>query len=196
MVILLALLFLASDGEPPVADRVARARADCDKGKGVACEYLGDAYRLGRDGLTENKVTAAGFYRRACEREQGIACANVAHLLSTGDGVAQNTAEAGPLYRRAVELLGTACSKGQALECSVLASCYEHGQGVDKSLATSATMNEKACLGGIATACMRLGDMYYTGEGVSEDYDKGSAFYKRACDGGISVACHPPQRTR
>ena len=91
---------------------------------------------------------------------------------------------------RTVSGCQTACHyEGSATSCLILATMYEHGEGVRRDYIRACTYYQKACNDGLAPGCHGLGMMYQRGRGVKTDLQKARTFYKKACDRGYKKAC-------
>lgn len=94
-------------------------------------------------------------------------------------------------HQKALTYYRKACSGGNALACSNLASLYDTGTDTipqDKLMASELYM--VGCSGGDVFACNNLGYMYANGLGVKKDYFKSLQYYKFACDAGSSLGCY------
>ncbi|MDE6885855.1 MAG: sel1 repeat family protein [Helicobacteraceae bacterium] len=128
---------------------------------------------------------AFNLFSKACD-EMGDAdgCLGVGLMYMYAVGTNGDHAKALKYYKRA-------CSGGNALACSNLASIYDNGTDIipqDKLMASELYM--VGCNGGDVFACNNLGYMYANGIGVKKDYFKSLQYYKFACDAGSSLGCY------
>ncbi len=90
----------------------------CDEGEEDACvracDLLNDPVRCLRVGVLSSKGAkdlqrAAAFYRKACDYGHPLGCREIATMYRDGVGVPRDPDRAGELFRRADQLLRTAC---------------------------------------------------------------------------------------
>ena len=87
---------------------------------------MGVCYERGdgcRDGVAEDDVEAAKWYRKAAEQNFAAAQYNLGVCYDRGEGVAEDHAEAAKWYRKAAE-------QNDADAQYNLVICYERGEGV------------------------------------------------------------------
>ena len=93
----------------------------------------------------------------------------------TGQGVAQDDAEAARWYRKAAD-------QGHATAQFNLGVMYDEGRGVAQDDAEAVRWYRKAAEQGDARAQRNLGSMYETGRGVPKDEEEASRWYRAAGD--------------
>ena len=91
---------------------------------------------------------------------------SLAHMYSTGKGVAQSVARAFAFCKRAAD---TGDAKGQYN----LGVMYEQGEGVTQDKAKAATLYGKASGQGFAKAGYNLGLLHYKGQGMPKNTAEG-----------------------
>jgi TPR repeat protein len=89
----------------------------------------------------------------------------------------------------AERLYQTACERGEASACSVLALMFETGERVSRDLERAAELYGRACELDDMEACTILGSMYHRGEGVTRDLARAVSLHERSCDGGEPIGC-------
>lgn len=132
-----------------------------------------------------NYTEAFSLFTKACNEEGDTdGCLGVGLMYMYAIGTNGD-------HKKAMEYYKKACSGGNALACSNLASIYDNGSGnipQDKIMASELYM--VGCNGGDVFACNNLGYMYANGIGVEKDYFKSLQYYKFACDMGSSLGCY------
>ncbi|WP_299397582.1 tetratricopeptide repeat protein [Pelagibius sp.] len=84
----------------------------CDGGEAAACHRLGTMYDFAQ-GVDEDLVLAAAYYRHACDGGHAAGCYGLAVKLQLGEGVARDPVQADALIRKA-------CDGGLAIACDSL----------------------------------------------------------------------------
>ena len=118
----------------------------------------------------------AAHGNREAQRVVGI-------CYSTGDGVAQNYAEALKWYRKAGK-------QGDAGAECLLGLAYANGLGVEKDEAEAVTWYRKSAAKGEREGQLQLGLCLCKGEGVAEDSAVGLEWLKKAAEQGDAYAQH------
>ena len=115
--------------------------------------------------------------------EQGNAEAqfSLGVAYDTGQGVAQDSAEAARWYRLAAD-------HGHAEAQFNLGVMYDEGKGVPQDYAEAAQWFRLAADHGHAEAQFNLGVMYDEGKGVPQDYAEAARWYQLAADRGFTEA--------
>ncbi len=98
-----------AEGDPVLVTDLEKA---CDGGEAAACHRLGAMYDYAQ-GVDEDLVLAADYYRRACDGGHAAGCYGLAVKLQLGEGVARDQGRADALIRRA-------CDGGLAIACDNL----------------------------------------------------------------------------
>ncbi|HSA33451.1 MAG TPA: hypothetical protein P5077_06975 [bacterium] len=109
----------------------------CDDKSPVSC--LIAAHYAERD----RPAVATALYLTACRGGIGTACEKVATMTAGKDD------------KTTVEANWNACAWGVAHSCLTLGGFVETGKGIERSLALTAKLYEKACSGGLQDACER-----------------------------------------
>eukprot|EP00667_Euglena_gracilis_P013257 EG_transcript_13666 len=99
----------------------------------------------------------------------------------TGEGVAQDLAEAVRLFRMAT---GKSYPPAQA----ALGVCYDNGQGVTQDKKEAVRWYRRAAEAGNDDGQNNLGDCYRDGQGVAQDYKEAMRWYRRAAEAGHAAA--------
>ena len=84
----------------------------CDAGEAAACHRLGAMYDFAQ-GVDEDLVLAADYYRRACDGDHAAGCYGLAVKVQLGEGVERDPDRADALIRQA-------CDSGLAIACDSL----------------------------------------------------------------------------
>jgi hypothetical protein len=93
------------------------------------------------DGVEQDFVEAAGWYKIAAERGSARAQHNLALMYENGEGVPQDVAEAARWYRQAAD-------QGSAASQNNLAALYEYGEGVPQDGNIALDLYRQAARGG------------------------------------------------
>lgn len=157
--------------------------AVCD-GEPKDCVALGTQYLTGEGALTQDHKKAARLFEMGCDGGNATGCHNLAVMVDTGQGVAQNSG-------RAVELFERACKAGNSADCAVAGNRYLTGSsGAIQDQRRARTLFTSACEGGDPVGCGNLATMYYHGAaGLSEDKAKAVQLFMKACLGDDRAAC-------
>eukprot|EP00729_Bicosta_minor_P007498 gene7498-biopygen19921 len=131
----------------------------------LAQYILGIMYCTG-EGVEQDDVEAAKWYRMAAEAGIATAQNNLGSMYCNGEGVEQDHVEAAKWYRMAAEA-------GHAKAQYNLGAMYDNGEGVEKDHVEAAKWYRKAAEAGDADAQCNLGAMYCNGTGVEQDVVKG-----------------------
>lgn len=102
-------------GEGIERDPIAAAglfRRSCVGGQVGACVQGGLLYRDGEEGLPRNGETAAFLLELGCDAGSAVSCGYLGEILLKGIGVSVDA-------DRGKELLGRACSEGDAAACAI-----------------------------------------------------------------------------
>ena len=151
-----------------------------ENGHAYAQTLLGSLYQNG-EGVVQDYVEAARWYRLAAE--QGIAGAqsNLGIMYHQGQGVLQDYAEAARWYRLAAE-------QGVAEAQFNLGFGYYQGIGVIQDYEEAVRWYRLAAEQGNARAQLNLGLMYTLGNGVIQDYSTAHMWFNIAARNGDSDA--------
>lgn len=160
----------------------------CATQSAAACEELGDRVRFEKpkpamgdtQASKENgAVRAAALYLQACEGGRPTACAQLAAMLQTGEGVGVDLEQAGNFYDRAC--------KGKVKLACVSLGVLLASQG--RRLKDARSLLEQGCNAKHAPACAYLATLYYEGSGGPQDIDRAVELLGRACDSNLMEAC-------
>ncbi|MCY4346502.1 MAG: protein kinase [Aestuariivita sp.] len=142
--------------------------------------YMGVNYELG-DGVPQDLLEAARWYRLAAEQGSRAAQFNLGNLYRIGRGVDQDATAAARWFRLAAE-------QGLAGAQTSLGVLYERGQGVAEDAVEAARWYRLAAEQGYARAQSALGFLYYSGRGVAEDAVEAARLFRLAAEQGNAVA--------
>eukprot|EP00729_Bicosta_minor_P032464 gene32464-biopygen20866 len=142
-----------------------------------AAQYsLGVMYDTG-EGVKQDHVEAAKWYRKSAEAGNAHAQNNFGNMHDTGKGVEQDHVEAAKWFRKAAEA-------GLAVAQNNLGNRYLNGRGVAPDHVEAVKWYRKAAEAGHATAQNNLGIMYRNGAGVEQDYVKAAKWYRKSAEAG------------
>lgn len=145
----------------------AECKAQCDKGHAGSCNSLA-RLTMGAD-----PKAAIALFDKACQGDEGAACAALAAELLSGKNTTADAAKAKSTAERA-------CDLGTAEGCTVL------GRTLGEDAAAAQAAFTKACEGGDPKGCAEAGKTV-----IATDATKGLKFHERACHGGVSDSCIP-----
>lgn len=157
----------------------ARANLDFNSQDPAKQLEIGYSYFTGTNGLPNNRVEAAKWFRKAAEKGDLRAINILGVLHVSGIGVPQNTVEAVRLFRR------TAAS-GDASGMFLLGAAYITGDGVEQNPVEGARWIRKAAELGNAYAMEKLGLLYQLGQGVPQDNEQARMWYRRSVQNGVN----------
>ena len=146
------------------------------KGHAPSQSRLGFVHEQGRD-----FAAAAGWYRKAADRDDEMGLCNLAVLLLQGRGVAKDPAQG-------IALLTKAVAQGSAFAMYRLAVCYQEGEGVPQDYARCVEWYTRSAEQGYPVAINNLADKYEHGLGVERDLAKAFELYSVAADKNIVAA--------
>lgn len=158
----------------------AITRVKAENGEANAQLVLGYYYATSL-GVTEDKVEAVKWYRKAADQNLAAAQYNLATCYDDGQGVDQDRIEAVKWYRKAAE-------QNMAEAQFNLGSCYKHGDGVTQSLIESVKWYRKSAEQKYARAQFNLGVACIRGEGVEQDDVEGYKWIYLASKQGFEAA--------
>jgi len=179
----------------PAVHRPRHGRAALEqssrKRAAASCTSLGWLYDHPRGRIERDDARAAEFFRRGCDGNDVLGCANLGVMYEYGRGVQKDEARAAMLYRRA-------CDEGNAQGCTNLGVMYDRGSGgVTKDEARAVALYRRGCDGGHAHGCANLGIMYEFGlGGLTTNADRAAGLYRDACDRGNTSGCANLKRLR
>lgn len=137
-----------------------------------AQENLAEMY-YGGQGVPQDSVQAATWYRKAAEQGLAQAQFNLGEMYYGGQGVPQDYAQAAIWHRKAAE-------QGLAPAQRRLGFMYEYGQGVPQDYAQALIWYRNAAEQGEALAEVNLARMYVLGEGVRTNFVAAYALFNLA----------------
>jgi TPR repeat protein len=126
-----------------------------EQGYAKAQLNLGSIYFRGQ-GVAQNEVEAAWWYRKAAEQEHAGAQYNLGVMHENGRGVAKSNVEAVQWYRKSAE-------QRDAVAQFILGNTYYKGKGVAQSDAEAVRWWRKAAEQGEACAQCNLGMLLFDG---------------------------------
>ncbi|MDB4986631.1 MAG: hypothetical protein JWN04_1809 [Myxococcaceae bacterium] len=120
---------------------------------------------------------------RECKSGDFAVCRSLALQYEDGDEVAQDSARAGVLMKRA-------CDGGDMPACTLMGLAYVLGRlGFTPDDQQAVSYLRRACDGGDAHGCGSLGNAYRYGRGVPMDVSEAESYWRTACDGGDDLSC-------
>jgi len=179
--ILVAALMLGFAPSPLKAQLLEERVAACDRGSTGACRDAGAQLEQ----RAEYEL-AAGYYLRACDGREGVACANLARLVARG---VTPPPFGSPDPSRAAALYQAACDYEYAPGCTVLGTWLERGFPISADMTRSLGVYRRGCDLGDPEACRRLGVAYERGSGVVPNTGTAAQYYSRGCDGVDQASC-------
>ncbi|MBL4847728.1 MAG: SEL1-like repeat protein [Planctomycetes bacterium] len=129
------------------------------------------------DWHAERLRESGALFRAAAEQGHTQAMYKLGSMLSTGQGVTQDEAEAAEWYRGAAE-------KGHPQAMANLGLALERGRGVTQDEAEAVEWYRRAAEKGNSGAMVNLGFMLSTGQGVTQDEAEAAEWYRRAAEKG------------
>lgn len=172
----------------------------------IAQFCLGNMYAKG-EGVAENPIQAADWYRQAAERGYPLAQAKLAELYANGCGVPLDYRQAAQWFKLAAEQKDKTpehrlteaneayTTKNYDLALALfqelaqtneenaqfhLGEMYAEGLGIDRDLEQAAQWYRLAAEQGCLAAQVRLGKMYANGLGVKQDYREAAMWLDKA----------------
>lgn len=142
--------------------QLTELRAKAEQGDGQAQLELGEAFRLGKLGLTTNFVEGVKWYRKAAGQNLALAQYNLGVACFNGQGMPKDEAEAVKWFCKAAEQNETRA------QC-YLGYCYSHGAGVAEDDVEGMKWYRKAAEQNDPAAQNNLGCCYRDGQGVAKD---------------------------
>lgn len=137
---------------------------------------LGLRYAQGQ-GLTQDYVQAADWYRKAAVQGFPMAQLMLGYAYENGQGVQQDFTTAAEWYRKAADL-------GSPQAEYSLGRLYFKGLGVAVDYAQAAALYRKAAEQGDVDAEARLGDMYSAGQGEPQSNTQAAIWWRKAAEQG------------
>ncbi|MCY1397168.1 putative beta-lactamase HcpC precursor [compost metagenome] len=129
------------------------------------------------NGVPENNVEAANWFRKAAEKGHPAAQVSLGNLYRDGVGVQKSYSETVNWYRKSAD-------QGFAKGERSLGYMYDKGLGVTEDNALAADWYRKAALKDDAPAQTFLGILYEEGDGVPQSYDEAESWYMKAVYNG------------
>ncbi|MEZ5513255.1 MAG: tetratricopeptide repeat protein [Steroidobacteraceae bacterium] len=161
-----------------------RLRA-CELGSVRDCGDAGSNFVSGT-GVTKDVARGIPLLARACDGDEGSACAALADVYKQGIGVKAN----GQL---ALELHEKTCRLGAGVQCwameTAISDLYPTLGLPVNSPPRPLGAEVATCRRGDANACMRAALRYYNGKAPDVDGSRAAFHLAAACDGGIGDAC-------
>jgi len=156
-------------------------RESASDGNADAQRYVGDAYKSGWGGVSQDYVQARLWYEKAAAGGSAVAENHLGLFYYLGQGVAQD-------YTHARELFETAAAAGNDDAMNNLGSMYQDGEGVAQDYAQARQWYEKGAAAGNAAAMAQLGYLYEYGLGVAQDYGQARQYFETGAAAGNADA--------
>lgn len=150
------------------------------EGHSEAQSYVGYMYDTG-NGVAEDSVAAAKWYRMAADRGYPTALNNLASLYLHGRGVSQDADRAVALYQKAAR-------GGDPVAQTNLGQLYLNGRGVPRIPDKAIAWFHRAAEQDHGPAMYFLGLMQLRGWGLPEDREEARRWFLRAADAGSEQA--------
>jgi len=179
----------------------------------VACNLLGDCYRIGRCGLTKSLEDAISWYHTAALSEDIDGIYNLALALdifntdqeaaflpdpwlekAANAGITDAAYKLGWTFKNryvyeeetqgAIYWYTLAANAGHPYAQYNLGLCFKNGTGVKQNFVTAVQWIRKAAEQNDPDAQHSLGLRYKTGEGVAQDHVEAVKWFKKAADQG------------
>ena len=197
----LAFLFIEGAGVPKDAERARQLlQAAHVEGDLAAALGLGQLYHTA-DGVEYDLEQALKHFDTLCmsastelqqesmdARQAARACWEAAQIYSLDKERPVDLKRAAAYWAQAAQWLEPACSAGDPVACSELATVLEQGKLDEGGRALA--LYQQACEQKNAAACFTLGARYAKGKGVERDVDKAVALFQGACDAQLMMACN------
>jgi TPR repeat protein len=159
------------------SEALALFRESASGGNAEAQRYVGDAYKNGWGGVTQDYAQARTWYEKSAANGNAAAANDLGVLYYLGGGAAQDYAQARSLFEKAA-------AAGNSGAMNNLGTLYQGGKGVVQDYAQARQWYEKSATAGNAAAMGQLGHLYEHGLGVAQDYTQARQWYERAAAGG------------
>ena len=151
------------------------------KGNPLGQDTMGELYRLGQGGISQDYQQAQELFARAAAQDCALAENDLGDLYLYGKGVERNAKEAFKWYKQAAD-------RDDSMGQNNLGYMYIRGFGVDKDPSAAQEWYLKSAKQGNPFAQDALGYMYQTGLGVGQDPARAFQCYKSAAEQGFSTA--------
>jgi TPR repeat protein len=153
---------------------------------GEECNRIGDEYYDNRGDFKK----AFPYYKRACDLNHGLGCANLAFMYLNGEGVDTD-------YSKALDYYLKSCNLKSGKGCYHLGYIYEEGKGVEKNSVKALKYYKKAkehslknCNLNNKDECYIIGNIYKDGRVVKKDLNKALKYYSKACNLNNGAGCN------
>jgi TPR repeat protein len=160
-----------------LVERNRLADVGCAANNGWLCNAIGDSYRKGSDGRSQDYAAALSYYDKACSIEFWTGCARGAVARELGEGTPRDIEAARALYLKS-------CAGKSLNGCT----WYADFLLAEAARAETSTQNaEQAAARCADTAlhgpsCLAAGVGYYLGiNGVDRDADKAKQYFSKGC---------------
>lgn len=153
------LILVACNGSnsiPP--DTITKANS----GDSSAQFLLGMAFDTGTNGMRQDYVEAAKWYKKSAEQNNAKAQNSLGSLYQFGLGVKLDYTEAARWYQKAM-------NQGDVSAITNLGYLYDMGLGVPKDKFTATSLYKKAAEFGDPSAMLNLGISYSNGGGIEKN---------------------------
>ena len=169
-VIIFASFFYICSSSANVNELVRKA----ENGVVVAQFDLARRYEYG-NGVRQNQVRAAAWYRKAAEQGHVEAMYALGWMYDEGRGVPQDYERGFHFFKRAAEL-------GHAGAEAEIGNSYEHGLNVPEDYREALQWYNRAAEKGNRNAYYYLSRLYSRGRGVPKDRDKAAVLLRKHFD--------------
>ena len=166
----------------PNTEAVALFRQSANAGWRNAMHRLGDAYRDGTLGLTQDEAQAVGLYRRAAALGSVGAEFNLAVMIEHGRGTERDPEAAIVIYREAAE-------HGSPNALNRLGAIARNGElGRVRDDIEALRQFQLAALAGFPEGQANLASMLENGSGTDRDPGAALVLWRKAADQGLNFA--------
>ena len=170
-------MYLAGVGVSQDKDKARSYYEEACKAKDVwGCHRLGDFFAE----IKTNAKERLEYYQQSCQYGYELGCMAQATLM-------MDTAKSQAEWRFIASQLDRACKYGQLNKCAILASLYQNGKGVQRSLPLANALYQSTCAGGVSASCHAIGTLYL--EQIPPNYKMAADTFFTACEGGYSPSC-------
>ncbi len=200
MTVVVLLLLCGGCGQESEAVRLFKStKIKAEQGDTWSQHDLGEMYRDG-EGVPQDYVEAAKWYRRAAEQGNAWAQGNLGWMYFFGYGVPRDNIEANKWIRKAAEKgvphdvlkevwYEKAAEQGNAraqFELGRMYYMYYHSVGGVPDYGKAAKWFQKAAEQGDVHAQFLLGTLYYDGEGVPKNDIEAAKWFRKAAEQGFT----------
>jgi TPR repeat protein len=165
-------------------------RKACDGQQPWGCARLGVLLDRNLDAGVDDAREAFRAFQTGCTKNDGASCAALARVYEAGERRLTDSAAAGALNRKALELQQAACEGLDTGACAAVASAYQWPPvGVARDAVLAARYAAPACDWGNLNSCYLLAALTGRGEGVPKDERRAFQLLRDACRAGHEASC-------